>query len=64
MAYDDGRVACTDRELIIRRYYVLGGAKRIRATVSAYRSRVSPGPGAATADRMSPAISPCRYSCV
>jgi hypothetical protein len=28
MAYDDGRVACTDQGLIIRHYYV-AGAKRI-----------------------------------
>lgn len=29
MAYDDGRVACTDDGLIIRHYYFPGGAKRI-----------------------------------
>jgi hypothetical protein len=27
--YDDGRVACTDQEIIIRHYY-LAGAKRIK----------------------------------
>jgi hypothetical protein len=29
MAYDDGRVACTDDGLVIRHYYFPGGAKRI-----------------------------------
>jgi hypothetical protein len=28
-SYDDGRVACTDQEIIIRRYY-LAGEKRIK----------------------------------
>lgn len=28
-AYDDGNVACTDTELVIRGYYLLRGAKRI-----------------------------------
>jgi hypothetical protein len=29
MAYDDGRVACTDQDLVIRRYYFPKGDKRI-----------------------------------
>jgi hypothetical protein len=29
MAYDDGRVACTDDGLVIQHYYFPGGAKRI-----------------------------------
>ena len=29
MAYDDGTVACTDDELVIRRYYFPRGTKRI-----------------------------------
>jgi hypothetical protein len=29
MAYDGGGVACTDHDLVIRHYYVLGRAKRI-----------------------------------
>ncbi len=28
--YDDGRVACTDQEIIIRHYYFPLGAKRVR----------------------------------
>jgi hypothetical protein len=42
MAYDDGRVACTDRQLIIRRYYVLGGAKRIPYDKIREVRRISP----------------------
>jgi hypothetical protein len=29
LGYDDGKVACTDQELIIRHYYFPAGAKRI-----------------------------------
>lgn len=29
MFYDDGRIACDDQQLIIRRYYPWGSAKRI-----------------------------------
>jgi hypothetical protein len=29
MAYDDGRVACTDQDLVIRGYYFPAGAKHI-----------------------------------
>lgn len=29
LAYDDGLIACDDQELIIRRYYLPWGAKRI-----------------------------------
>ena len=32
MLYDDGKVACDDTSLIIRRYYVWGGAKRLPYT--------------------------------
>jgi 2-polyprenyl-6-methoxyphenol hydroxylase-like FAD-dependent oxidoreductase len=41
-----------------------GPAPAVLITASAYRSRVSPGPGAAIADRMAAANSPCRCSCV
>lgn len=30
MGYDDGRIACTDTELVIHAYYVPRGTKRIR----------------------------------
>jgi hypothetical protein len=30
VGYDDGRIACTDTELVIRGYYVPRGTKRIR----------------------------------
>lgn len=29
MAYGDGKIACTDRELVIRKYYFPFGTKRI-----------------------------------
>ncbi len=32
MLYDDGRVACDDTSLIIRRYYAWGAAKRLPYT--------------------------------
>ena len=39
--YDDGRVACTDQEIVIRHYY-LAGAKRIKYSDIRKVVRVSP----------------------
>lgn len=45
MVYDDGRVACTDDELVIRWYYFPFGTKRVRyADVRAVR-RCQPARG-------------------
>lgn len=49
MLYDDGRVACDDRSLVVRVYYLWGGAKTIPyATIRHWRddrSRGSPASG-------------------
>jgi hypothetical protein len=41
--YDDGRVACTDREIIVRHYYPFG-AKHIRYSAIREVRRVQLGP--------------------
>jgi len=47
MLYDDGRIACDDHQLVIRRYYLWGSAKRIpyKAIRSVTRRPMGAGSG-------------------